>query len=273
MVRWIFLFLLPALTGCTQLLFHPTADHVLKPDVLGIQYEDISLASADGTRLHGWWLYAQDKPRATVLFLHGNAQNISNHIKHVYWLVDYGYNVVTIDYRGYGASAGSPDIAGSLDDIRAAVDYVSRDARTARQKLLVVGQSLGGSFAIAALAATESRNQVDALVVISAFSDYRRIVQDALAGFWLTWALQWPLSYTVDNGYSPEKMIARLAPVPVVIMHGKSDEVVPVAHASRLYKAAAEPKFLELMPGDHNHILGSRDNRRRLLEYLDSFVD
>lgn len=260
------------LSGCTSMLFYPTQDYVLQPDALGIHYENLEVRSEDGTLLHGWWLHAQGQARATIVFFHGNAQNISNHIAHVYWLVDYGFDVVAVDYRGYGASGGTPDIAGSLEDIRASIAYVSGHPGMRHHPLVVLGQSLGGSLSVAALADDKARAAVDALVIIGTFSDYRREAQDVLAGYWLTWAFQWPLSFTVDNTYSPEKLISSLSPVPVLIMHGRDDGVVPVYHANRLYHAAREPKFLEILAGDHNHFLNHQGHRKVLLRYLEDFI-
>jgi hypothetical protein len=270
------------LQGCTSMFFYPMPQHVMTPDRLGIAYEDIELASADGTRLHGWWLHARQPagdsaadqpglPRAIVLFFHGNAQNISTHFAHVHWLVDYGFDVVMVDYRGYGKSAGKAGLAGSLQDIRATLRYV-HESRQDDLPMLVIGQSIGGSMAVAALAPSELKDQLSGIVLIGSFSDYRKITQQALSGFWLTWPLQWPLSFTVDNSYSPQAFIAELAPVPVLIMHGRQDPVVPVSHAQALYERALAPRYLEIIEGDHNHILASRENRERLLEYLNRFI-
>ncbi len=79
----IILFLLP---GCTGLFFHPETEHVITPATLGLEYSDVFFDN-NGLKLHAWFLKARKKPKGTVLFLHGNAENISTHIASVYWLL------------------------------------------------------------------------------------------------------------------------------------------------------------------------------------------
>lgn len=272
-VKACLLLVLLGLQSCTSMLFYPMPEYVRTPDSLGIAYDNMDFNSTDGTHLHGWWLHARGKGKGTILFLHGNAQNISTHIGHVYWLVDYGYDVAMIDYRGYGQSGGKVDLAGSIQDIRAAVRYVSDHLRIPDHGLVVMGQSLGASMSVAALAEPDVRRKIRALVVVGGFSDYRRITQHVLSTFWLTWPLQWPLSFTVNNQYSPEDYIGRIAPVPVLIMQGMKDDVIPIANADRLYQAAKQPRYLEKLPGDHNHLFEYGNNKQVLLKYLKKFLE
>ena len=268
MFRLILVLLFTSLQGCTYLLFHPQQTHLIRPDVLGIKYEDIYIDTRDKITLHGWKLYASTEPKGTVLFFHGNAENISTHVGHVYWLTEFGYNVIAVDYRGYGHSDGQPQLAGMIEDIQSALLYV---AKNEKQKLFVLGQSLGGSLVIAAVAQSESRSGVDAVISVGAFSDYHRITRQVLSRTWFTWLFQWPLSFTINNTFSPQNFISKISPVPVLIMHGVDDDVVPVSHADDLYGAAIEPKYIEKVPGDHNHLLDSRDNRALLVKYLEKF--
>ena len=271
MIKWLCLLLMMGLQGCTHMLFYPMQQHVLSPDRLDIAYDDIYVDSSNATRLHGWWLHSREDLRGTVLFFHGNAQNISTHLAHVYWLVDYGYDVVMIDYRGYGKSSGKPEMDGIIQDIQATLGYVLDSEINSERPLFVLGQSIGGSLSVAALAKSEYKDKLSGILLIGSFSDYHKVTRHALSGFWLTWPLQWPLSFTVDNRYSPEQYIASLSPVPVLIMHGEQDEVVPVEHARTLFEQARQPKFIEQVSGDHNHILENQANRNVVLQYLERF--
>jgi fermentation-respiration switch protein FrsA (DUF1100 family) len=219
--------------------------------------------------LHGWFLPAQGKSRGTVLFLHGNAQNISTHIGSVYWLPHEHFNVFLFDYRGYGESEGVPTIPGLIDDFKNALDVVLQRPDVDPDKIIVFGQSLGGSIAIYGVAHSPEKNHIKALIVESAFADYRKIAQEKLADFWLTWALQWPLSWLFAPGYSPLNAVALVSPVPLLIIHGDADRVVPVHHARWLYAAASEPKTLWILPGGR-HIGGvsNPEFRQRLVHYM-----
>ena len=75
-----------ALSGCNGMFFFPYRTQVLSPDELGLKYEDLYFPARDGTRLHAWFLPAESSAQGTILFLHGNAENISTHIMSVRWL-------------------------------------------------------------------------------------------------------------------------------------------------------------------------------------------
>ncbi|NIV36441.1 MAG: alpha/beta fold hydrolase, partial [Anaerolineae bacterium] len=134
---------------CTGLFYQPDRTLYHTPAELRLAYEEVFFHAADGTRLHGWWLPAESEtPRATVLFLHGNAENISTHIASVHWLPAAGYAVFLFDYRGYGRSEGMPTPAGVALDAQAALRYLVEQRGLRDRSLVVFGQSLGGAIAI-----------------------------------------------------------------------------------------------------------------------------
>ena len=219
--------------GCTDLIFYPMREHVLTPDALGIKYQDIFVETADELQLHGWKLFTEAEPRGALLFFHGNAENISTHIGNVFWLVERGYEVYLFDYRGYGRSQGEAELDPIVDDMQRLIGFTVT-ALPADRNLIVMGQSLGASLSIYAIAHSRHRDRIAALVSVAAFSDYHDIAQDALAKSWLFWFFQWPLSKTISNTYSPVESVARVAPVPIFIMHSAQDEIIPFYHAQRL---------------------------------------
>jgi uncharacterized protein len=253
------------LAGCTQLFLYPGHMQVLHPRTLGLAHEDFWLTAPDGARLHGWHLRAAGTPRGTVLHLHGNAENISTFIGAVHWLPAAGYDVRLVDYRGYGQSEGT-----------ATIDNVHEDARLALQDLLerpgplfVFGQSLGGSAAIHAVANEPRRARLSAVITEGAFSSYSSIARQKMDQFWLTWPLQYPLSWLFSDRYAAVDAVTRLAPVPLLVMHGEHDEVVPPSHAQRLYAAARAPRELWIVPGSgHVNAFTKAENREILLAFL-----
>ena len=259
--------------GCTNLFFQPHRVLVVSPERFGLDYEDITFASSDGVSLHAWFLKARGTAIGTILFLHGNAENISTHIGSVYWLPELGYNVFLLDYRGYGASGGTPSLEGALRDIEDSLSLLAARPDVRGENLVVFGQSLGGSLAIDAVARSRQRDRVRALIVEGAFASFRDIARERLAGFWLTWPLQYPLSWTVRDDYSPIRDIASIQPIPVLIVHGTRDSIVPVGDAERLFGAAREPKELWIIP-DAGHIqaFNQQESRERLAGYLDKIL-
>ena len=93
LMRLVLLVSLLAGTGCTDYIFYPMRDMVLSPDVVGLEYEDLFIETGDQLRLHGWRLFSSTTPVATVLYFHGNAENISTHFGNVYWLAKQGYEI------------------------------------------------------------------------------------------------------------------------------------------------------------------------------------
>lgn len=269
----VLLLALAAAAGCTGMFFLPDRRHVLTPERIGLKYEDVYFESRDGVRLHAWFLPAQGAAQATVLHLHGNAENISTHIGNVYWMPARGFNVFLLDYRGYGASLGSPSVEGALQDIDSAMQTLLARADVDRSRIVVFGQSLGGALAIYFVAHTPYRQHVRALIVESTFSSYREIAREKLAGFWLTWPLQYPLSWTVSDDYSPLRAVGQISPIPLLILHGDKDPIVPLHHGQRLYEAARDPKALWVVPGG-GHTEAMRDDARRdrLVAYIRNAV-
>jgi dipeptidyl aminopeptidase/acylaminoacyl peptidase len=240
------------------------------PDQLGLEYREVFFASADGVRLHGWLLPARTETIAgTVVFLHGNAQNVSSHIASVFWMPAAGFNVFLFDYRGYGASEGKPTIADVHRDAEAAIRQAASLPGVDRARIAVFGQSLGGAIAPTAVERTRAEVPVRALVIDSAFSDFRGIAREKLASFWLTWPVHGPLARTIPDTTSPTRAIARLDDIPVLIVHGEADGVIPVEHARRMRDAAGKHAELWLVPGA-GHIQAFQDAamRDRLAAFL-----
>ena len=261
--------LIGAVSGCDSYFFYPLKDHLPNPALEGIAREDISIPTPDGVTLHGWLLRPDGEPRGTVLFLHGNAENVSTHVNSVLWLVGSGYRVVVVDYRGYGKSGGKPTMAGVHADALAAIDALFGMEEIDKDRVAVLGQSLGGAVAIHAVANSPHKARIGVLVVDSAFSGYREIAREKLAEVALFKPFRAPLSRLVTDRYSARLWIARVSPVPVLVIHGDADQVVPRAHGERLFGLAGGPKALWIVPGaGHIQAFASPDVRARLLGFL-----
>jgi uncharacterized protein len=263
-------------TGCTQMVFQPMRQHVLDPRTVGVVLEDRSFAGEDGTVLHGWWLPARDdagqpmagKARGTVVFLHGNAQNISTHIASVHWLPMAGYNVYLYDYRGYGKSGGELDYAWARRDLITALRVVGGYPEAAGQPLFVFGQSLGGAIALSTLGAHPDRLKLAGIVIEGAPSSLRRISRETLSRVWLTWPLQYPLSWLISDERSPVEEIEGIAPVPLLLVHSLDDRVVPPHHGAALHERAPPGTVRLQASGPHIAAFARADARRTLLDFL-----
>jgi len=256
------------MTGCSSLFFYPSREMQEGHAVKLFNHRDVVFPSSDGVPLHGWYFPAENAA-GSILVLHGNAQNLSTHVNSVLWIVKEGYNLFIVDYRGYGWSGGEPDLAGVHRDADAALEKLFTMPETDPDRVVVLGQSLGGSIAIYTVAHSAHKDRIRALVIDSAFSSYRRIAREKMGSFWLTWPFQYPLSWTITDRYSAEKWIGQVSPMPVLILHGLDDPVVPVHHGRMLSEAARKPKELWLTsrPG-HVQSFGDDAVRQQFVRYL-----
>jgi fermentation-respiration switch protein FrsA (DUF1100 family) len=235
------------LSGCVQSMFyHPDRVRYEAPDALGLRYESVQFKSADGTRLSGWFIPAVGRQnpkeaRGTVVHFHGNAQNMSSHWRFVSWLPKQDYNVFVFDYRGYGESEGKPEPKGVFEDSNAALNHVRSRGDVDPERLFVFGQSLGGTNAIAVVG-SGNRAGVKAAAIESTFYSYSSIANDKMTGAGLL----------VGDDYAASKFVATISPIPLLLIHGTADAVIPHAHSQRLLADAREPKRLIDVPGaDH----------------------
>ena len=251
------------LSACVQGLFY-RPDRVVydTPKRAGLPFEEVRFHSRDGTRLAGWFIPASGKAKGTVVHFHGNAQNLSAHWRFVEWLPQRGFNLFVFDYRGYGASEGTPDPRGVFEDSSSALDYVRSRPDVDPDRLLLIGQSLGGANAIAVVG-SGNRKGVRALIVEASFYSYSSIASDKVAG----------AGALMDDSYSPARYIDKLAHVPLLLIHGTADPVVPYAHATRLYAKAGEPKrLIAIQEGGHIEAFAPRHGRK-YMDVVTQFLD
>lgn len=255
--------LVPA--GCSSLYFYPQKQLYDNAVARRFSPTDIYFKSTDGITLHGWFFRAMPEAKATILVFHGNAENISTHVNSVLWLIQEGFNVFIFDYRGYGRSEGSPDLNGVQRDGQAALETAVNLAQTKSGSVVVLGQSIGGAIAVYTVAHSPSKERIAALIIDSALSSYRRIAREKLAGFYLSW-----FSFLFSDKYSPVDWIAQVSPVPVLVIHGERDTVVPVRHSEALFDAAKPPKELWLVPAE-GHIRSFANDivRQHTVEYME----
>lgn len=260
------------LSGCSGWLFYPEREMLLNPAEVGLVYEDVFITAADGTRLHAWWLPAKAgvAVKGTVLHLHGNGGNVSSHLAGSWWLPAAGYQVLLLDYRGYGRSAGAASLSGSYQDIGAAFAWLQQAPEVQNRPLVLLGQSLGGAMATHYLAAhPQSRAQLKALVLDGVPASYRDMARYTLANVWLTWPLQVPLAWLMPDGDSAITAIPQLAGLPILLYQSLDDEVVPLSNGVRLYQAAPPPRVLQLTRGGHVQTFAEPLWRQVMLRFVD----
>ncbi len=249
--------------GLDGKFYYPDRKPYDRPEDYDLAYQDVSFPTADGLKLHGWFLPAEGKPRGAVLHLHGNAANVSAHVGLIDWLPRAGYHVLMFDYRGYGRSEGKVTRAGTIRDGHAALDYLLSRPETQGLPVFAYGQSLGGPVAIVVAAA---RPEIRAVVAESPFSSYRGIAARHIVRLVRAeWLAKLLAAVTISDGYDPIAVVSRLAPRPLLVIAAENDQICFPEQARELYAAAAEPKSYWLVPGAE-HLAVSIDARDELTE-------
>ncbi|WP_122573574.1 alpha/beta hydrolase [Pseudomonas viridiflava] len=264
--------LLLSLAGCSSMLFYPEPGLPFTPDKARLEYRDVNLTAADGTRLHGWWLPAKAgvPVKGTVLHLHGNGGNMSWHLGGSWWLPEQGYQVLMLDYRGYGQSQGEPSLPAIYQDIQAAFDWLKAAPEVQGKPLVVLGQSIGGALAVHYLAEhPDERSRIRALVLDGVPASYRDVARNSLSNSWLTLPFRTPLSWFIPDGDSAVNGLPRMAGTPMLIFHSMDDTLVPLVNGISVYKAAPPPRVLQLTRGGHVQTFADPLWRQVMLRYLE----
>ncbi len=200
------------------------------------EIQDIDLTSADGARVHGWWLPCPGS-KSALLYFHGNAGNLSWRGKSVVKLRDQlGVSVLIVDYPGYGKSEGRPSEQGCYQCADAAYAWVKDEQAIAPKNILIYGKSLGGGVAVH----LASRNDHRALILVKTFTSAPEV-----GGRMFPWL---PVRWIMRNRFASIDRITDCGR-PVFIAHGDVDEIIPFPLGKKLFEAAGEPKHFYSMPG------------------------
>jgi hypothetical protein len=218
-----------------RLIFDPGDPPSRDPRAVGLGFEEVRIASADGAELHAWWI-PREGAGAAVLVFHGNAGSIEHRLDLAAVLHGLGASVLLFDYRGFGASAGRLRVRHVLEDGLAAARWARERAH--ELPLVAWGESLGG--AVAAHAASEIG--CAALVLESAFTSLATIGREAYPVL--------PIKLLLRDDLDTRAALARYGG-PVLVLHSREDEVVAAAHGRALAGATRRAKFLEFS-GPHN---------------------
>jgi fermentation-respiration switch protein FrsA (DUF1100 family) len=247
-----------------RFIYYPDPYWVVKPEDLGLKGEAVWLSPEPGVRLHAWFFpqpqpFQQDpvkKPLATLLFCHGNAGNVSHRLGNVAFLLRAGFQVLLFDYRGYGASSGRPSEQGLYRDAAAAWAHLIERKDAAGVPRVIFGRSLGGAVAVE----LATRVQAEGLIVESTFTSLLSLARVSFP---------FPLP-PLPVKYDSLSKIRRLQ-MPLLVIHGERDALIPVSEGQALFEAAPEPKAWYIIAGaGHNdtYLAGGDAYFQRLVAFV-----
>ncbi|MDP3534801.1 MAG: alpha/beta hydrolase [Halomonas sp.] len=245
-----------------RLLYLPNAgrEHIATPSDRGLVWEAVTLNTEDNVALDAWWVPAPN-PRASLLFFHGNAGNISHRLESIAQFQRLGLSVLIIDYRGYGRSEGSPSEAGTALDARAAWQWL-RDEGNETDEIVVFGRSLGAAVAAELAASLEEHHAAPAAVILE--SPFRSVPELAQQLYPFL-----PARWLARIDYPVESYVTQIS-APLLVIHSRDDEIIPFTQGEAVYQAAQEPKQLLEIQGGHN--TGFLDSEPTYSESIDAFL-
>jgi abhydrolase domain-containing protein 17 len=200
--------------------------------------EIVKLKVSDGETISAVYLNNPGS-RYTILFSHGNAEDIGSTRPTLEKLRSMGFSVLSYDYRGYGTSSGKASESNSYQDADAAYRYLVDELHVAPDKIIVFGRSLGGAVAVD----LASKRMLGGLIIESSFVGAFRV-----------------MTYVPLFPFDKFNSLSKIGNVhcPVLVIHGTSDKLIPIWHGEKLFSAANEPKSSLWVDGaDHNNLLAA----------------
>jgi fermentation-respiration switch protein FrsA (DUF1100 family) len=235
----------------------------------GLPLQEVWFESADGIRLFGWYVESRETRAGSaglttgvLLWCHGNAGNIIHRLENLVELYRLGLSVFLFDYRGYGRSSGKPSEEGLYRDALAAYAYLTETRRVAPERVVLFGRSLGAAVA----GDVASQKRAAGLILESPFPSVGAVARAHYFGL--------PVDWLLGAEFNLVERLRRIS-VPVLVVHGDRDEIVPISLGKRVFEAAREPKSFYLVPGaDHNdlYVVGGRPYFQRLKRFIDDVI-
>ena len=241
------------LTGCNHFLYQPTSYIYVNTKKLKFPPEEIKVNSGNGQKLIAWLFRGnsngEKQNRPTILFFHGNGQNLSAHFLGLYWILEEGYDFLIFDYPGYGGSEGEPTQAGTVESGHVFYKWLKENKPG---PIVIFGQSLGGAVAMQVAQQLNHDESLCLVAVDSTFASYKTAARSTLAKNWFTWPIQWLGWLLITDTEAPKKSIGKISPVPMIVIHGKKDEIISHELGEEVFELAGDPKeFWSVDEGRH----------------------
>ncbi len=239
-----------------KLIYFPHKEVEVTPKLISLDYQEVTLSTNDGVELNAWWI-PNSNARATLIFFHGNAGNISHRLDSIEIFYNLGLSVFIVDYRGYGKSTGTPSEEGTYIDAETVWTYLVKEKNITPNNIIIFGRSLGGAIATW----LADKHSSAALIVESSFT--------SIADIGKHYYPYLPTNLLARIKYPSKDKVPNIK-APTLFIHSPDDEIIPYKHGKQLFEAANEPKsFLELR-GGHND--GFIISGQKYIDGLNTFI-
>ena len=237
-----------------KLLYHPNVNSYTEVNDLIPKIEKVTIATSDNHHLLGWF-HKKDISKNTILFLHGNAGSLENRIYKLNHFENFDLNFLIIAWRGFSGNSGKPNEKGLYDDAKSAVNWL-KSIGIKEEKIILYGESLGTAVAIE----IAQNKKFAGIVLESSFTSMVEMGKKYYSFF--------PVSLLLKDRYESINKIKNIN-IPILVMHGKKDRIVPFEMGNKIYDSANSPKFY-YFPEYDDHMIGYN---KLLIEKLKSFIE
>jgi len=270
-----------SLSSCSikKILFSDT-NHYGSPEHYDYEYSLHTFNSYDSTALKGMYLKTDRKSKGLIVLANAIHLNMSSRFSAWLWLIDEGYDLFTFDYRGYGDSKAEPNLFGFRDDVNSAIEYAHN--LDPAQEIIIIGQSMGGSFVIDALAQKEYP-YVRLAVIDSTFTGFASSASAMMMRTIILFPFSWLPYLLTPTGLDSIDNVAKVN-TPLLYVTGDNDPTISYENSQELYAKSYSEKGIWIVNGaghvksfDNSdvqrsfiHLLKSRDYKRTL--YSKEFI-
>jgi len=236
-----------------SLLYHP-AENNYSNDQLSISVEKVKIVTQDNIELLSWYHNKNINNYKTILFLHGNAGSLKNRIHKINHFKDVNVNFLLLAWRGFSGNDGKPTEEGLYEDARSAINWL-KSKGIKENNIIIYGESLGTGVAIE----IAQKKNFSGIILESPFTSMIDAAKDKYPYL--------PVRLILKDKYESNKKIKNIN-IPILIMHGKIDNIVPFYMGKKMYELANEPKYFYFSEYD-NHMM---EYNEKLINTLKNFI-
>jgi len=236
-----------------NLLYHPKENNYYGDELL-VDISRVKIKTKDNIDLISWYHNKNPINYKTILFLHGNAGSLENRIHKINHFKDMKVNFLIIAWRGFSGNKGKPTEKGLYEDARSAVAWL-KSKNIKERNIIIYGESLGTAVAVEI---AQNRNFAG-IILESPFTSMTDVGKNKYPFL--------PIKLLLKDKYESDKKIKNIS-IPILIMHGKVDKIVPFNMGRKMYELANKPKYFYFSDYD-NHMM---EYNKKLLNSLNSFI-
>ena len=236
-----------------NLLYEPSENNYLDGETLSADIQEVYISTSENYSLKGWYHF-KNKNYKTLLFFHGNAGVLGNRIHKLNKLKDLNINFLIFAWRGFSGNSGSPSEQGLYDDANSAVKWLNREG-IKDEEIVLYGESLGSAVAVEI-----AQHQSFAGIILE--SPFTSMID--VGRHYYPYV---PVKLILKDKFETEKKIKNIN-FPLLVMHGKLDQVVPFVMGKRIFDLGNRPKFY-FFPNYDDHMMNYDQN---LLNAVNQFL-